>query len=425
MPCNMDDLMKTLKKYSSDRSLQKEIAYIRPEAELLLCCARTNIDARYVSRLRTLLQNKFDWEYLIHVSFLHGMLPLLYWNLQATCPETVPKPILEQLRSHFQANSRRNLFLLAELIRLLDFFALSHIPAIPLKGPILAASAYGNVALRLFSDLDIMVNQRDLLRAREALVALGYRPTVEQPYGEESGYAWVRNDGKVGIDLQWRITGEALAFPLDVDQLYLRLEPLSIAGGRSLSLPLEDLLVFLCVHGCKHLWKRLNWISDVAEIVRAHPQLDWGHVMAHARRLGTERMLMIGLYLAHDLLGTILPEEVVQNARRDPMVREVAAEMHVRLFCESDVRPGVPERVALYLRMRECFRDRVRYRLWCLRRYLHIAMTPTTNDLALLPLPGLLSPLYHLFRLLRLTRMYALHPRELKKVLYNWFEHME
>jgi hypothetical protein len=109
--------MKTLKKYSSDRSLQKEVAYIRPEAELLLCCARTNVDARYALRLRTLLQNKLDWAYLIRASFLHGMLPLLYWNLQATCREAVPQLILEQLQSHFQANSRRNLFLLAELIR--------------------------------------------------------------------------------------------------------------------------------------------------------------------------------------------------------------------------------------------------------------------------------------------------------------------
>ena len=132
-------------------------------------------------------------------------------------------------------------------------------------------------------------------------------------------------------------------------------------------------------------------------------------------------MLMIGLYLAHDLLGTILPEQVVQNTRRDPMVRELAAEMHVHLFCESHVQPGVPERVALYLRMRERFRDRARYRLCCLRRYLRIAMTPTTNDRALLPLPDLLSPLYRLFRLLRLKRMYALRPRKLKKVLWDGF----
>jgi hypothetical protein len=266
-----------------EHPVQKTFADMRPEAEVLLRCARINIDDKCAARLRILLQDKLDWAYLIHLALLHGMLPLLYWNLQASCPEVVPKPILEQLRSHFHANSRRNLFLMAELIKLINLFTSYHIPAIPLKGPVLAASAYGNLALRQFDDLDILVNKRDLFQAGDALLSLGYQPTVEQPYGQDDGNVWMRNDGKVAVDLQWRMSREVLAFPLDVDRLCLRLEPLPIAGGRLLSLPLEDLLVILCVHGCKHHWNRLNWISDVAAVIQAYPHLEWGRVMAHAR----------------------------------------------------------------------------------------------------------------------------------------------
>jgi Uncharacterised nucleotidyltransferase len=383
------------------------------------------MDAAGAERVKVLMREDIDWRYVVRTAFVHGVTPLLYWHLHQICPAAVPEAILHRLRRRFRANAHRNLFLTSELFRILNVLMTYDIPAIPLKGPLLAISVYGNLALRQFRDLDVLVHKRDVLQAGDALMSLGYRPTVERPDGQEAGYVCVRDDGKVRIDLQWRITGEALAFPLDINHLRLRLQPLPFAGGRALNLPLEDLLVILCVHGCKHRWKRLNWISDVAEVICAHPQLDWGRVMAHARRLGTERMLMVGLYLARDLLGANLPAQVSHTAQRDPTVRALAAELRAQLFCESDIEPGASERVALYLRMRERFRDRARYRVYCFRRYLRIAVTPTQSDRARLPLPALLSPLYNLLRLLRLTRMYALHPRKFKEVLHEWFESMD
>ena len=82
-----------------------------PAAELLICCARVCMDAETAGRIRELLEHAIDWAYLLRTARLHGMMPLQYRHLNATCPEAVPGPILEELREHFHSNARRNLYL--------------------------------------------------------------------------------------------------------------------------------------------------------------------------------------------------------------------------------------------------------------------------------------------------------------------------
>ncbi|MCB0226148.1 MAG: nucleotidyltransferase family protein, partial [Anaerolineae bacterium] len=104
----------------------------------------------------------------------HGLVPLLYRHLEAIDPTASPKPIFARLWSQSQATAGRNLMLTQELLRLLDLLAANDIPAIPYKGPALAALVYGDISLRPFNDLDILVPQRAARRAKALLEANGY-----------------------------------------------------------------------------------------------------------------------------------------------------------------------------------------------------------------------------------------------------------
>src|SRR5688572_24047075 len=128
------------------------------EIELLLCCARTSIDSNTLDRLKTLLHQDLGWQRLIQTAGIHGVLPLLYRSLSRNAPGLVPKAILERLRENFRSNVQRNLFLTAELLKLLDLFAAHRIDAVPFKGPVLAAAVYKDLSLRQFSDLDVLVH---------------------------------------------------------------------------------------------------------------------------------------------------------------------------------------------------------------------------------------------------------------------------
>ena len=60
------------------------------------------------------------------------------------------------------------------LAEIADCFASAGVPAMALKGPALAISAYGDLAMRVFADLDFMVRVEDLPRAAAALGRAGY-----------------------------------------------------------------------------------------------------------------------------------------------------------------------------------------------------------------------------------------------------------
>ena len=391
--------------------------------ELLLCCARTQMDAARAERIRALLREELDWDYLLGTAFRHGMLPLLYWHLNAICPEAVPKSSLDSLRDGFYTTAWYNLFLTEELLKLLKLFAAHNIPAVPFKGPALAILVYGNLALRKFGDLDVVVFKRDLLRARDLLISRGYKLTTPLDSGQEvdqllSNFCiLMRHDDRVRVDLQWRIKGRSFAFALDTAGLQEHLVAVSLAGTTVLTFSPEDLLIVLCVHGSKHLWERLKWICDVAELIRVHAGMDWERVMEQASRANSERMLALGLYLAHTLLGATLPEQIWRRVQADQVVKSVAAQVHKRLFAEADGLPGDFERFAFYFNTRDGLRGKVKHCFLYLRRYLCLVMIPSTVEKRLLPLPASLSFLYYLFRPIRLAVKYVLKPWKLKNFL--------
>ena len=151
---------------------------MRPESELLLCCARSSIDSERSDRIRSLLRDGIDWTHLLRQAKEHGVMPLLCWHLTNHCLDGIPQPLVDRLRDHFHSNARSNLLLTEELLRLLDLLEARGIRAIPFKGPALAASVYGNVALRQFCDLDLLVHASEVSKTRDLLISAGYQPEL-------------------------------------------------------------------------------------------------------------------------------------------------------------------------------------------------------------------------------------------------------
>ncbi len=82
---------------------------------------------------------------------------------------------MAQLQAQFQAHARHNLLQTHTLLMLLDVFSRHGIPAVPYKRPLLGATLYGNLTLRPFCDLDVIVRKCDVRIAKELLIAQGFR----------------------------------------------------------------------------------------------------------------------------------------------------------------------------------------------------------------------------------------------------------
>jgi hypothetical protein len=383
--------------------------FSRAEDKLLLCFAQTSRTPEIAARIRDLVREDIDWGYLIRTAHVHGMAPLLYWHLDAAHSGAVPESVLSYLQGHFRANSLRNLSLTAELLRILRALSEHGVDAVPYKGPTLAASAYGNLALREFIDLDVMVHRHDIAKAKDLLASLGYRPKHRLTRAQEAAllesqceYTFVRDDEERVVELRWEIA-EHFSVPLGAEGLWDRLGQISLGGVIIPILSPEDTLLILCAHGSKHLWERLGWICDVAEHIRSHPDMRWEQVMARASAMGGKRMVLLGLFLASQLLGAALPKEVSRRVQADPAVKKLARQVTEQLFGEPNGLAGLFGGAyfhPLHLKMKERLPDKIRY---CGRA----ATTQTVEDWELLSLPSFLFPLYYVLRPLRLAGKYV------------------
>lgn len=383
---------------------------IRSEENLLLCCSRTSVDSERAEKIRLLLQKEINWSYLIDTALRHGLIPLLYRNLKTTHPDAIPNGALEKLRKYFLINASRNIYLTEELIKLLHLFEKHGTTAITYKGPRMAASIYGDITLRQFCDLDILIQNKDVPGVKELLVSQGYHPTlIFNNAAEERVYFgspykrslhFVREDGKVPLDLHWGIESRYLSFAKGLD-LHEHVEQTYLNGHAIKTVNTEYLVYLLCIHGAQHAWTQINWICDIAELMKRRRDMDWEEIIDNARALGIHRMVSCGFLLAVWLLDVELQEKVLQRIKVDPWVQSMARQVIRKLFHSKPESPGRFERQMFYLKMIERIEDKARY---CF----YLVMNPTHAEWSTLPLSKPLYFLYYFIRPLRLVGKYAL-----------------
>jgi len=378
-----------------------------PEKQLLVCCARTRITPEIANAIRKILAGPVDWDYLLWEAEENSITPLLERHLSAIAPGAAPPAAQEQLKKTCRANTVRCLYLTAELINILRLFQAQNIPIIPYKGPVLAAQAYGDVALREFEDLDIILRQRDIPKAHEIIVSLGYKPKFDWILSPGAAASLVPGEynyrdeaRRAMVELHTEITLRHFPTKPDLNAFIRNLAPVKLSDRDVLTFTAEDLLPMLCIHGSKDFWERLSWIADVNELVQSHPALDWDRVLQFTRPLEATRMLNLGLALASSVLGAALPAEVSARVQADRVAGKVAAEVRARLLAR-------PFRT-LDAAGRFHFRRRMLVEKLAGWRYaMRLAVVPSEDDWQMVRLPGALAPLYIALRPLRLLQKYG------------------
>lgn len=380
------------------------------EFELMCLCARVVVDPSAETRIAVLLESDVDWDFIISAGHAHRVLPLLHRTLKRVAAESVPAQPMHRIQIAAHEKARRSLLLTRELVRILDLFHAHEIPCIPYKGPVLASRVYRDMALRDFSDLDIIVPQDNVLRARALLLADGYRQdrdTTEAQLRENldsnMDLSMFRADLAVEVELHWRVTRHWHAIQIPLQTLWEQLDTCSLAGRSVQTHTFEDLLVILCTHAAMHSWDRLGWLCDVAEIVRSQ-KLDWDRTFDRAAAVDGRRILLVGLALASELLGTALPSPVHRAIRLDRQVKPLVDQ--VTAWLSSDATRPLGERERLLIRLRERPADRMRVGFEQIKR----RMAPTSRDAQSFPLLRSSNVAQHLLRPIRLAREYGLMP---------------
>jgi hypothetical protein len=313
------------------------------EAALLISCLRGQ---------PFIVPQELDWHVLLELAEAHGVALLLDQAFRERQVE-VPGFFSAAVRKHLDVVAR----FAAELEELLKQFAKEGIEVLPLKGPVLAETLYGNVTMRSCDDLDLLVRRKDFPKAGKLLFDLGFAaPTAGDDYHRK----FLRQG--VLVELHYGVASPR-SFPFDLDGVWIRARNGQFRGQPMRVMSDGDLVLFLCLHGLKHGFSRLIWISDLACALESMRN-DWSQeLMQCAQRQGLDQALLIGCQIVHEVLPQQLPSEMESVLTESSQAAERARHAVERLFSEGTGANNDPEIWGFYLQTEGSARLRWRRRL--------------------------------------------------------------
>ena len=323
-----------------------------PEQELLLRCAVPYPQADQLEQIGRLLGLPLHWPEITAQANKHGLSQLLFHTTQQTGVE-LPQAVRAELGQRFDRAIRSNLFLTGELLRLINLLAAEGITAVPFKGPVLAENLYGSLARRVFGDLDILVHEVDIEKVKTLVSAEGYTPQ----FHPDSAYQFVKKESQVVLEVHW----EAISFgsdwlrklkdkplPATLPHVAPRLIETKLGGKAVAALSPEDTLLILTIHGSKHWWSRLNWLSDIAALIHVYPALNWEWIVEQTNHWKIRRLVFLGLHLAQKLLQVELPALVRQQITAEPQLEKLSRQVETMLFVEQNFHSRYIKRPAYF-----------------------------------------------------------------------------
>ena len=381
-----------------------------PELQILLCCAKVETPENRKIQLLELIPQISNWETVVNLANHHGLIPLAHLRMKESVWAYLPKDACQALEIRHRANATHSLSLTSELLRVMQLLQGQNIFALPYKGPVLATQLYGDVAMRQYGDIDVVIHKEDWSKVDTLLKSDGWKidfnlTPAQEKYFQE-GYnvhTYFSSRRDVALEIHWAFAQPLSSFSLVLQSVHTSLKMLEISGSK-LPVPIpEELLFILCFHGTKHKWERLGWLTDVAYLLTIYPTLDWQRVYLLAEKYRLKRALKTMLCLLHSINGVMLLPEIYADVFSDPRAVKLAKEIEQLIHQHPIEEEGyISDRI--YLKLRENWRDRFAYFF-----YSFLKTIPADWELIPYKIPRSLFFLYYPARLIRLLRKHILH----------------
>ncbi len=281
------------------------------DLQFLIACCQADLSQDDIEFIRTFIDEEHSTlDSIIPLAIQHGILPLVYYSIKTHTEDMDIAPFLSELKQNYQAIAQRNILMSAELIRITQLLEKNNVEVLAFKGPTLAQMAYGDITLRQYSDLDILVEDKTAYEAASVLIDQGYINLNPLQMLKNDVCLDVAKDfhlltpnGTIHIEMHWNLFEKKHKTDLSSlgDQVFT--QHIKINNKPLKTLSNELLLVYLCIHGSKHAWERIEWICDVDRLVRSQ-DIDWKQVIVISHQLKSQRAFFLGVKLSNMLLHT-------------------------------------------------------------------------------------------------------------------------
>ena len=247
--------------------------------------------------------HSINWEEFYNIAIIHKVAPIVFSKLITY--EWPPVEVCMKMRNFIRANKLYMLKIYAEKQHINTFLTKIGVAHYFLKGPDLSIKLYGDFSKRQSKDLDLYVPINEVDSALELLEQKGYcliqhyhsskkqKEIVRSTYNDYKLYNAISS---VFIELHWHA----------IPPLYFENRILNIIcpiKENELKFKSKDELIYLCIHGAYHRWKRLIWSYDIYMYLNSLTEEEVNGVYERAKSLQVLYFFLDAIFLCERLYG--------------------------------------------------------------------------------------------------------------------------
>lgn len=360
-------------------------------------------------QLETLSSQIADWQGMLTSAYGHGVYPLIAKSLKTI--SAVPDSVKHQLRMTNLQIAQQNMMMTSELLKIMKLLEKNGIKALALKGPVLSQIIYGDVTTRQYADIDILIPRDQIYDAGKILMTHGYISEHSIQFLKNKTLLDVAKDfsifsptQNVHIEFHWQ-----LFLPRQVKKSKINLFNLSnpictINTQPILTLEQDANLIYLLIHGSKHMWERLEWVVDIDRLIRSRiDSIDWTRLGILAKEMEIEVMFYLGISLSEELFNTPISLEVKSKINLLPTIIIAKSEIVKELYAD-----GIRNEMSKATAFKNLYKMRLNKDSFraVFRHYWKTLFGLKYMDVYMINLPEYLWFLYHPIRIYRLMKFY-------------------
>lgn len=233
----------------------------------------------------------------------------------------IPLEIIEQMKIINMDIVKQNMLMTSELINVIKKFKSNDINVISFKGPVLSQIAYGDITLRQYVDLDILINEKDLEYASEFLLQNNYKEVYNFEEYQKSNLKKTGHDRSffnkkngVNLELHWTLSSSEFFIDLEKLDYYNNSRTFKLKNQDLKTLSNEIHFIYLCIHGNKHMWERIEWLVDLVLFINKE-NLDFVTILKLSEKIDAERIVLSSLMICKHLFDINLPLDIDTNLK--------------------------------------------------------------------------------------------------------------
>jgi len=380
-------------------ALNRAFPKMPPELIFVLSCAKyTETDKEKTNALMT---PNIDWDRVLRLAITHRLFPLVYNTLNSLDKTSVPEYVIKTLQQHCIKNALKVVSITNEIVRIINQMGENEIQPLILKGSPLSVKINEDSVFRPTNDIDILVDPLEFARAEKVLEQMGYKryspdfsltPWQQKAYFKRHHhFEYFHLKRAISVELHWRIRSFNIKrFPTSSN---LSTQKINIAGCLVPVMDDEYWLLFLMVHGYKHMWSRLRWLYDIKEFMKIN--VDWDKIVIQADISELRPILHQTLILVNKLFDVAIPNRMEESVANDHKAWKLAYTVLGKLFTIENNLPSTksPFKKDLLINL-NYFNFTWENKVFSLFSLLK----PSEREFKLISLPDILYPLYYIVK---------------------------